>query len=56
MVVIVKLKILNNELEKNNKKPFIILFVDGQLLWTNEFVGNINMIYMARSKESYTIT
>ena len=37
MIVIVKLTILNDGLNKNNNKPFILLFVACQLPWTNKF-------------------
>ena len=40
MIVIEKLKILNNGLKKNNKKLFIILFVASQLPLTNKFMTN----------------
>ena len=40
MIVIGKLKILNDGLKKNNKKSFIIPFVPCQLIWTNEFMSN----------------
>ena len=40
MIVIEKLKILNDGLNKNNKKPFIIPFVPCQLIWTNKFMTN----------------
>ena len=34
------MKILNNGLNKNNKKPFILPFVASQLPWTNKFMTN----------------
>ena len=40
MIVIEKLKILNNGVNKSNKKPFILLIVASYLLWTNEFMTN----------------
>ena len=40
MIVIEKLKLLNNGLKKNNKKPFILPFVASQLPWTNDFMTN----------------
>ena len=39
MVIIKKLKILNDGLKKN-KKPFIIPFVSCQLIWINEYMLN----------------
>ena len=40
MIVIENLKIVNNGLKKNNKKPFVIPFVASQLPWTKEFMTN----------------
>ena len=40
MIVIEKLKVLNNVTIKMNNKPFIIPFVPCQLPWTNEYMSN----------------
>ena len=40
MIVIEKLKVLNNVPKKMNNKPFIIPFVPCQLPWTNEYMSN----------------
>ena len=40
MIVIEKLKVLNNVGQKKKNKPFIIPFVPCQLIWTNEFMSN----------------
>ena len=40
MIVIEKLKVLNNVGQKKNIKPFIIPFVPCQRPWTNEYMSN----------------
>ena len=39
MIVIEKLKVLNNVGQKKNNKPFIIPFVPCQQMWTNKFMS-----------------
>ena len=40
MIVIEKLKVLNNLAQKMNNKPFIIPFVPCESVWTNEYMSN----------------
>ena len=40
MIVIEKLKVLNNVGQLKKTQPFIIPFVPCQQIWTNEFVSN----------------
>ena len=40
MIVIEKLKVLNNVRQKKNNKPFIIPFVPCHLPWTNDYMSN----------------
>ena len=40
MIVIEKLKVLNNVGQKKNNKPFIIPFVSCHLPWTNKYMSN----------------
>ena len=39
MIVIEKLKVLNNVAQKMNNKPFIIPFVPCEMEWTNEYMS-----------------
>ena len=40
MIVIKKLKVLNNVAQKMNNKPFIIPFVPCEMEWTNKYMSN----------------
>ena len=40
MIVIEKLKVLNNVGQLKKNKPFIIPFVPCQLIWTNQYMSN----------------
>ena len=40
MIVIEKLKVLNNVGQLKKTQPFIIPFVPCQLIWTNEYMPN----------------
>ena len=40
MIVIEKLKVLNNLAQKMNNKPFIIPFVPCESVWINEYMSN----------------
>ena len=41
MTVIEKLKVLNDILNKKNKKPWVLLFVNSQDALTNKFLKNV---------------
>ena len=40
MIVIEKLKVLNNVVQLKKIKPFIIPFVPCEMGWTNEYMSN----------------